>query len=357
MRDLIIVGSHSATRGDTPWDSDAEIWAFNEAPQAEWCGRWDVDFQMHSPEVYTGFNHVRADHWDWLQTDHGKAIYMQAPDDRVPGSRVYPLEAIKAMTPDAMLTSTPAQALALALYLGYPKIDIYGIELTSNSEYAYQVNGWVYWVGFARGRGVNLTLHSGVKEHFTNRVYGYEGDPRLTDYFKTRAEWLSAEWHGQDKRLRRIDETINEAMLKNNFQVVAQGIFDLEAAGTTCGAVAGALGEAETYSARNGSFTPRQELEKRAAKAQGEGEPLKALMYAAGGKCEYVWNIWAQTGDNRALQQLRLFVKEKRTHAYDCGARLGIYNENLLYMQEYDARITALGGERAVNQIMEVANG
>jgi len=351
MRDLIIVGSHSATRDNAPWDTDAEFWCFNEAPQA-FCKKWDADFQMHLPEVYTGPNHVRADHWEWLQQDHGdKVIWMQAVDERVPNSREYPIEEIKAMTPESMLTSTTSQALALALYLGYEKIDVYGIELTSNSEYAYQIQGWVYWVGLARGRGVDLTLHSGVKEHFTNRIYGYEGDPRLTDYFQERKAWLEEEWSAQDKRLRRIDEIISQGMIENNYQIVAQGIYDLEAAGTTCGAVAGALGEAETYAKRNGQFTPRQELEKHAAKAQTEGEPLKAMMYVAHGKCEYLWNLWAQTGRNEALQQLRQFVKEKRSKAYDCGAMLGIYQENLLYMREYDARITAMGGERALEQM------
>lgn len=360
MRKVAIVGSEEATRGMAPWDDlEYEIWVLNEAPQAAWCKRWDVCFQMHLERVYTGYNHVRSDHWDWLQMDHGpdKRIYMQEMDNRVPNCRVYPLEAVMGMTPDRMLTSTVAQALALAILMGYEDIGVWGVSLVSNSEYNYQLQGWIYWVGFARGVGyangreTTLTLHSG-ESNFANRNYGYDGDPIMSDFFQGRVEILQGEYNTLEKRLRKIDSIIAEAMLDNKYDLAATGIRDLEKAGMECGAMAGALGEAQMYAARDGTtFTPRQEIERHAAKAQQDGDELRAMMYHAGGKCEYVWNVWRQTGKMEALQQLRKFVEEKRKLAYDTGARLGIYRENMEYLQEYDERITALGGSRALEQI------
>jgi hypothetical protein len=44
---------------------------------------------------------------------------------------------------------------------------------------------------------------------------------------------------------------------------------------------------------------------------------------------------------------------DKRTElAFDMGKHLGIFRENTAFMNEYDARITAAGGPRAVAQAL-----
>jgi hypothetical protein len=70
------------------------------------------------------------------------------------------------------------------------------------------------------------------------------------------------------------------------------------------------------------------------------------------GKCEYVWNVWQQTGSLEALNQLRTFLKEKNELAFKTGEHLGIFRENLAYQHEYDQRVTAAGGPRAVAQTL-----
>ena len=359
MKKLAIVGSHPATRDNAPWDDPSyEIWVINEAPMMPWCKRWDVTFQMHLPEVYRGRNHVRADHWDWLQMDHGeKIIYMQGQDPDVPNCRAYPLEAVQKLTPDEMLTSTASQMLALALLKGYEQIDVWGVELSSNSEYSYQLPGWIYWVGFARGMSkasggeFRLNLHCGVNEHFTNRVYGYQGDPNLHDLYLERIALIQAELKTAEWRLRKLDDTINQAIIEHKYDVVRQGISDQERAAIEFGSYAGALAEAETYASYGDKFVPRQELERHMAQADKDGEGLKQLMFNAGGKCEYVWNGWRMTGRVEYANQLRQFIKEKREHAIDMGARLGIFRENGVYMAEYDKRLQSLGGVRALEQM------
>jgi hypothetical protein len=354
MQNLAIVGTHSATRDNAPWDDiDYEIWVFNEAPQQDWCKRWDVAFQMHLPEVYSSpNNHVRADHWDWLQRNHGpdKLIYMQAHDPRVPNCRVYPLDGVLGMVPFRFLTSTASMALALAIKKGFERISVYGVEMTSNSEYSYQAENWIFWVGYALGMGIELDLQSG-QMHFEGKIYGYEGDPVLVEFYEERVKILTGEYHALDTRLGRIDDVLRDAMMKNKYDLVAQAVIDTESAATDAGAIAGALGEAEMYQKRGRTITPRQEFERRAAQAQIDGEQYKALMHNAGGKAEYVWNVWKQHGNNEALNQLRQFVKDKRQHAYNLGARLGAYNENILYMKEFDKRANATGGIRALEYI------
>ena len=74
-------------------------------------------------------------------------------------------------------------------------------------------------------------------------------------------------------------------------------------------------------------------------------------MYHQGGKVEYVWNVWKQTGNGQALQQLRIFVAEKTEMALEVGRVLGVYRENMQYISQYDTLVTASGGTRAVSQV------
>ncbi len=87
-----------------------------------------------------------------------------------------------------------------------------------------------------------------------------------------------------------------------------------------------------------------------------DGEKMQKNVAHAGGKCEYVWNVWRQTRNIEARNQFRQFAKEKADLAFECGKLLGAHRENGHYIDEYDKRVTALGGERAVYQV-EGGNG
>ena len=49
----------------------------------------------------------------------------------------------------------------------------------------------------------------------------------------------------------------------------------------------------------------RQEFERQVAKTQQDGDKLRSQKDHAGGKLEYVWNSWRQTGLHQALAQVR----------------------------------------------------
>jgi hypothetical protein len=121
MKKLALVGSHSTTCKNAPFDNqDYDIMVFNEAPLAEWVKRWDICVQIHKAEVYSAPNNwVNNDYWTWLQQDHpGKVIYLQDLDERVPNSKRYPLDEIGYTVPGGkmkFIQSGPAFGLALAL--------------------------------------------------------------------------------------------------------------------------------------------------------------------------------------------------------------------------------------------------
>ena len=147
-----------------PWeDPKVEILLFNEAPlKPEKYPRWDMALQIHLPEVYSSpFNWVNSGYWEWLQQAHGKRIWMQEVDPRVPDSREVPARGDPEMTPYRYLRSSPAMGLALGIYLGYGQIKLFGSELTSNTEYSYQATNLSTGSASATGTGSTLTCSAG----------------------------------------------------------------------------------------------------------------------------------------------------------------------------------------------------
>jgi hypothetical protein len=357
LRSLAIVGSHPDSRENAPFDDpNYEIFLFNEAPQKpEIYKRWDTCLQIHLPEVYTSeTNWVNKDHWKWLQQDHGpdKRIFMQEVDPRVPNSVRYPYEDVRSLVPYKYLRSSPAMALALAIHLGYKDISIYGSDLSSNTEYHFQAINYAFWIGFAHGRGINLDMQCWRSEFFEQPIYGYEGELQLErDHFLKCFEEHQEVFTRKDNACNKLRSKLDLAILDNEFDRAGELSLALENALINTGEAFGAMKEAERYADRTDHIS-RQEFERVSAQAQLDGEEFEKNMNHAGGKCEYVWNVWMQTGALEAKNQFRTFIKEKNEHAWDMGKSLGIFRENLAYQHEYDQRVTAAGGPRAVAQTL-----
>ena len=361
MRKLAIVGSHPNGRLDAPYDNpDWEIWMFNEAPQ--WTGkRWDGCLQLHRPEIYSSPTNFasrlrKIDYWSWLQEDHGpdKRIWTYPQDSRIPNSVEYPLEEILKIVPYRYLRSSPAEALALGIYLGYTTIGLWGAELTSNTEYAYQAPNMTFWIGYAHGRGIDFQLHCWQSE-FTQKIYGIEGELRLEpSYYASRANDFEKAAYENNKAFTRNKDKLNTAMMEAKFMEVANLIVATNNAAKLAGATDGGLEEARRYAGRE-DIIPRQEFEYQAAKAQQEAMTAEPEAHKAGGKTEYVWNVWKQTGRLDALSQLRIFLKEEQELSYRLGKLEGIYKENLTYIEEYDRRVEAAGGVRALEAVAQAA--
>lgn len=196
MKDTVaIIGSHPRTRGDFDFNrEDADIWVFNEALRTPWCKRADAVFQMHSPVIWrSSTNRNDPNHYEWLQaTDI--PVYMQDKFEDVPASIKFPLNEIIAdlfgdYKPIPYVTSSVSYALALAVYLKYKKIEVYGVEMETNTEYGHQRIGVAFWIGIAIGRGIEIDFHS---DSILNApLYGYEGTARIDkEKFQSRIDEL-----------------------------------------------------------------------------------------------------------------------------------------------------------------------
>ena len=345
MRKHAIVGSGTETRGLAPYNDETfDIWVLNEAPLTDWCKRWTASFQMHVPDKYSAPNIKVPQYWDWLQQSHGKPVYMQEADPRVPDSVRYPLEDALALTDTKLLTSTVSQALALAALQNYERVDIYGVQM-SWTEYGYQAEAYRFWVGFLIGKLGKQNVHIHDKTQiFEGTLYGYDAVLVLDkSFFEERYKVLDAEWTSADKSLDNIKTAIERYIAKKEFKKVAELIEHYEDAAVFAGEKAGALAEAEKYSAY-ADGTDRNAFEFASAKAQTDGDLQRTSEDRMGGMVEYVWNAWAQTkGNPQAEVQLKDFIAKLGKAAYETGAQSGIMKENFDYIAKYDNLTKASG--------------
>jgi hypothetical protein len=320
---------------------------------------------MHKPEVYASeANWVNSKHWPWLQEDHGnglfgrKRIWMIDRDERVPNSVRFPIEQVMALIPFPYMRSSPALALGLAIVMGYKHIALYGSELSSNTEYRYQAINYAFWIGYALGHGVDIDLQCWHSEFYEQPIYGYGGETQIErDYFRRRAEDHKVVWNLREKAYDKVRDKLNQHIFNNEYDKAGEMSLNLEEVALSWGESYGMMSEALRYSERENEIS-RQEFERVTAQAIMDGEKAQKNVAHAGGKCEYVWNVWMQTrGNLEARNQFRQFVKEKADLAFECGKLLGKHRENGHYMDEYDKRVTALGGQRAVYQVEGGGNG
>lgn len=197
MKPIIMIGMNPRTRHLIPWDADAQFWTMNEGPTKPWMKRYDLDFQIHQrwdwdrpnnisypnhplflkaaagPCLYcrgTGkaFKDGQPVACPWCEAGHyeipphraRKWIIMQDQNADVPFCVRLPIEAMtKKLCHDGepYFTSTLAHMLGLAIYAqASDRIQLYGFECESNTEYAVQRPCIEHWAGYARGLGMTV---------------------------------------------------------------------------------------------------------------------------------------------------------------------------------------------------------
>ena len=178
---VALVGSDWTTGPWTPW-GEIEVWGMNELHGYPWYRAEDATawFQIHPKLSFT--REHKHDHWEWLQQEQPFLIYMHMVYDDVPSSTKYPLREIQnelvnvergESTIKSIFSSTLNYQLALALYLGYERIELYGVSMTGGEDYAHQREAMSYWIGKADGMGVEVWLPESCAL-LVQPLYGYE---------------------------------------------------------------------------------------------------------------------------------------------------------------------------------------
>lgn len=223
-----------------PWTDDSyELWGLNDlhgmmeqyAP-----GIFQTDrirwFQLHRDDGGS-FHGVRdPNHRTFLQHPHPWPIYMWNHYDEFPSSVAFPLQKLltepvlphgKPISEEAYYNNSISYMIALAILEGFKEIAVFGVDMAiegvhGQSEYGHQRPSVEYFIGVARGLGINVVLHEESEICKCAFLYGYDN----TMYI--RRKWLSRSEHLQAQLQ---DATNDYEAIKRNLHEIRGAIYVL----------------------------------------------------------------------------------------------------------------------------------
>lgn len=188
MKTVALVGFAETTRDAVVQSKADEIWTVNWAYHYNFIPRIDRLFEMHPVWVYPKSTKIEYDkmrsHWRWLHQARSYPVYMLQHVPGVPNCISFPLKEVvehlfgtklqKGGDSLSLFKSSVDYMLALAIHEGFERIELYGIEMGSDTEYRYQREGCMFWVGQAIARGIEVYVPENAVL-FSGKKYGYEG--------------------------------------------------------------------------------------------------------------------------------------------------------------------------------------
>jgi hypothetical protein len=303
-------------------------------------------------------------------------VYMQEAFEEVPMAVKYPLQEIidEFLTPYINKTpfgSTPAYALALGLYLGYKDIECYGIELGTESEYGIQRPEFAFWAGVAAGRKVHLTLNT--HKFLNSPMYGYEGEYSIPlDVFRDRmveltqpvADAMAIYNDTHDKVYQRI-VVFKQDPCPDTYTSLMEGINELNRQAVDFGSLDGARQENKRYlekaqcmiEAAGDYIFSRQELESAKMALMEEHKKSAYRAQDRATKCQLLIESIVGESDEAVFDakcDAIPAVLEKYVQANtNTAIMFGALSENHAYLERIDKGIAALGGEKALEAVLE----
>lgn len=160
--------------------SGVERWGCNDLPARLDEGwrftAWDRWFDRHTQ---AHIRKHRPEAWAWYRAQDGRRpIYTLDVEPEIPGSVRYPIEPVAAAfrwggQDEEFFTSSIDYMLALAILEGFERIEVYGVDMWAAAhERNVQRNGAHYWIGLARGRGIDVVIPDESSLCKVERRYG-----------------------------------------------------------------------------------------------------------------------------------------------------------------------------------------
>lgn len=154
----------------------------NRIPEKQNVTRW---FQIHHRHSYDQTVNRDHSHHEWLQLQRDFPIYMMERNQDVPASCMFPKEQLLD-TFRRYFTNSISWEIALAIYEGFKKIYIFGVDMAQDSEYSYERPSVEYFCGFAEGRGIELVIPEKSDLLKSAWLYPFEDDSPIRTKFAQR---------------------------------------------------------------------------------------------------------------------------------------------------------------------------
>ena len=370
---VAIVGSHPRTREEFDFDrTDCDIWLFNEAMSQPWAKRADGVFQLHKPVIWRSkTNRNDPFHGDWLKSGNTPTIFMQEQYEEVPRAEKYPLDEVLTLSQGIrFLTSSIALAIALAIHKGYKRIEIYGVEMETTTEYGEQRQGVAFWAGIAIGRGIELDFHN--TNFFAAPIYGYEGNHTIPlERFENRRAELKAQTVEKEQLFDIEMDILNGIFAKfaedykNGYADMHECILKMQQMAHDFGILDGQLQVIERYIANietmikeSGDYIIVGQVYEGAMRGAAQEHDQKKLGYVNKGvQLENAVKLLegATNKDRRkqVIMQVKTVIAQFFKAAGELGILQGVVIENQALMDANVRLIQALGGEKAYSIVKD----
>jgi len=221
MSKIAIVGTTSSLQ-DAPYKDDSwEIWGLNGAYSA--MPRWDKWFDMHSMEVLKA-NHKPA-YFDFLKKA-GNKLTLNQKYEEYPEARVFPYKEL-VIKHGRYFTNTIAWLIALAIEQEPEEIGIWGVNMAQDTEYAHQRPCCEYFLGMAKGLGIEITIPKASELLKASHLYGVEPQPdfiaKMPDKERELRSFYGEACHNLDTKMGNINFVNGFIQGQNEFNTFLDG--------------------------------------------------------------------------------------------------------------------------------------
>lgn len=167
-----VVPDFDRSPGVERWGTNAVMFRRYGGDFNEWT-RW---FDLHRP---AHIQKQRPEAYAWYtEQDGARPIYHWEPDPAIPGSVAYPIDTVRAFfgsdTHDERdFWGSLSWMFALAIVEGFTDIDLFWFVVDTHCH-EKQIPSVRYWIGQARGRGLNVTIHGDSSLKPNHPLYGFQ---------------------------------------------------------------------------------------------------------------------------------------------------------------------------------------
>lgn len=192
-KEKVIIVGFAPSYAEVPWQEDVEnteIFCLNEFYKVAKnipgfrCDRWFEIHDLNSPSKST------PEHIAFLR-QCPVPLYLQKKRDDIPNGIVFPFYEIiewmesKGFKGSRYFTNSVAYLTMYAAYLGFKKLEIYGVDMSTESEYSHQKASEEYMIGLCEGMGIEVYIPQSSELLKCNQLYALESSNKLRVWVKT----------------------------------------------------------------------------------------------------------------------------------------------------------------------------
>lgn len=201
-REKVILLGSAPCRKDAPYDDESyDVWAIGGAPFWADVKRVDVLFEMHK-------RHVWLDRAEGINKT-GKPVFMLRHYREIENSIPYPFDELSA-DGNGFYAGSVSYMLALAIFLGYKEIALYGILMEHGTEYESQLPSASYYVGLAQGKGIKVYIHPDATLCKSLEDYGFDDNAIVTHIIEEYDNAAKENIKKQEEAIQKMRDKLNQ---------------------------------------------------------------------------------------------------------------------------------------------------